>query len=70
MNIYITKLQRNVDSVFKENLLNISRENHDVVHAILDMPTDMVGEVMVKWVEGLQTGLPMCIGGAILGPLR
>jgi ubiquinone biosynthesis protein Coq4 len=34
------------------------------------MPTDMVGEVMVKWVEGLQTGLPMCIGGAILGPLR
>lgn len=46
------------------------RENHDVVHAILDMPTDMVGEVMVKWVEGLQTGLPMCIGGAILGPLR
>jgi ubiquinone biosynthesis protein COQ4 len=46
------------------------RENHDVVHALLDMPTDMVGEVMVKWVEGLQTGLPMCIGGAILGPLR
>lgn len=46
------------------------RENHDLVHAILDMPTDIVGEVMVKWVEGLQTRLPMCIGGAILGPLR
>ncbi len=53
-----------------KTLFTYSRENHDVVHAILDMPTDMVGEVMVKWVEGLQTGLPMCIGGAILGPLR
>lgn len=46
------------------------REVHDLNHAILDMPTNMVGEVAVKWVEGLQTGLPMCVGGAIFGPLR
>lgn len=28
------------------------------------------GEVTVKWVEAYQTGLPMCIGGAIFGPIR
>lgn len=46
------------------------REVHDVIHSVLDMPTNMVGEVAVKWVEALQTGLPMCVGGAIFGPLR
>lgn len=46
------------------------RETHDLTHAVLNMPTDMVGESLVKWVEALQTGLPMCVGGAILGPAR
>lgn len=46
------------------------RETHDLTHAVLDMPTNMVGEVAVKWVEALQTGLPMCVGGAVFGPLR
>ena len=46
------------------------REVHDLLHALLDMPTDMVGEVIVKWVEALQFGIPMCAGGAMLGPLR
>lgn len=46
------------------------RETHDLTHAVLEMPTNMVGEVLVKWVEGIQTRLPMCIGGAIFGPLR
>jgi len=46
------------------------REIHDLVHAVLDMPTDMVGETLVKWVEALQTGLPMCVGGAVMGPVR
>ena len=41
-----------------------------MTHAVLDMPTNMVGEVLVKWVEAIQTRLPMCIGGAIFGPLR
>lgn len=30
----------------------------------------VVGEVAVKWFEAAQTGLPMCIMGAVLGPLR
>ncbi|KAI5615651.1 ubiquinone biosynthesis protein COQ4-like, mitochondrial [Silurus asotus] len=46
------------------------REVHDLVHTILGMPTNMLGEVAVKWFEAAHTGLPMCIMGAILGPLR
>jgi len=34
------------------------------------MPTDMVGETLVKWVEAMQYGLPMCVGAAVLGPAR
>lgn len=33
------------------------------------MPTNMLGETAVKWVEAIQTGLPMCIAAALLGPL-
>jgi len=46
------------------------RETHDLTHAVLGMPTNMLGEVLVKWVEAQQTRLPMCVGGALLGPLR
>lgn len=28
------------------------------------------GEVVVKWFEAVQTGLPMCVLGAAFGPLR
>jgi len=46
------------------------RQTHDLTHAVLGMPTTMVGEVVVKMVEGMQTGLPMCVLGGILGPVR
>ncbi|XP_063986584.1 ubiquinone biosynthesis protein COQ4 homolog, mitochondrial-like [Diachasmimorpha longicaudata] len=46
------------------------REVHDIFHAVLLMPTTMLGEVTVKWVEALQTRLPMCIGGAVFGAVR
>lgn len=46
------------------------REGHDLFHTVLGMPTNMLGEVAVKWVEAIQTGLPMCYGGAVFGPLR
>ena len=46
------------------------RETHDLTHCVLGMDTNMVGEVLVKWVEALQFRLPMCVGGAIFGPLR
>uniref|UniRef100_UPI0037E9857F ubiquinone biosynthesis protein COQ4 homolog, mitochondrial isoform X2 n=1 Tax=Semicossyphus pulcher TaxID=241346 RepID=UPI0037E9857F len=46
------------------------REVHDLLHTLLGMPTNMMGEVAVKWFEAAQTGLPMCALGAVLGPLR
>ncbi|XP_053552140.1 ubiquinone biosynthesis protein COQ4 homolog, mitochondrial [Bombina bombina] len=46
------------------------REVHDLLHTLLGMPTNMLGEVVVKWFEAVQTGLPMCILGAMFGPLR
>eukprot|EP00062_Callorhinchus_milii_P014868 gi/632964491/ref/XP_007898422.1/ PREDICTED: ubiquinone biosynthesis protein COQ4 homolog, mitochondrial [Callorhinchus milii] len=46
------------------------REVHDLMHTLLAMPTNMMGEVVVKWFEAVQTGMPMCILGAAFGPLR
>lgn len=46
------------------------REVHDLLHTILGMPTNMLGEVAVKWFETSNTLLPMCALGALLGPLR
>jgi ubiquinone biosynthesis protein COQ4 len=46
------------------------REVHDLFHTVLGMPTNMLGEITVKWFEALQTGLPMCALGAFFGPVR
>ncbi|XP_054853857.1 ubiquinone biosynthesis protein COQ4 homolog, mitochondrial isoform X2 [Eublepharis macularius] len=46
------------------------REVHDLMHTLLGMPTNMLGEVTVKWFEAVQTGLPMCVLGALFGPVR
>ncbi|XP_077162592.1 ubiquinone biosynthesis protein COQ4 homolog, mitochondrial [Paroedura picta] len=46
------------------------REVHDLMHTLLGMPTNMLGEIAVKWFEAVQTGLPMCILGAVFGPVR
>ncbi|KAI5730242.1 hypothetical protein M8J76_011697 [Diaphorina citri] len=46
------------------------REIHDLVHAVLQQPTNMLGEVTIKWVEGIQTKLPMCVTGGLFGAMR
>lgn len=46
------------------------REIHDLVHLILGMPTHMLGEVTVKWVEAIQFQIPMCWGAAVFGAYR
>uniref|UniRef100_A0A914W996 Ubiquinone biosynthesis protein COQ4 homolog, mitochondrial n=1 Tax=Plectus sambesii TaxID=2011161 RepID=A0A914W996_9BILA len=46
------------------------RETHDFTHVVLGMPTTMLGEVTVKWFEGIQFGLPMCVSGGVFGTLR
>ncbi|KAG5834725.1 hypothetical protein ANANG_G00264630 [Anguilla anguilla] len=59
-----------VDSEELAYVMQRYREVHDLLHTLLGMPTNMLGEVAVKWFEAAQTGLPMCILGAALGPLR
>ncbi|VDD90595.1 unnamed protein product [Enterobius vermicularis] len=46
------------------------RETHDFNHVLLQMKTHMLGEVTVKYFEGIQFGLPMCILGSIFGGAR
>ncbi|PNF29001.1 Ubiquinone biosynthesis protein COQ4-like protein, mitochondrial [Cryptotermes secundus] len=59
-----------VDDIELAYVIQRYREVHDLFHTILGMPTNMLGEVTVKWVEAIQTRLPMCVGGALFGPLR
>ncbi|XP_035738807.1 UDP-sugar transporter UST74c-like isoform X2 [Vespa mandarinia] len=61
---------RFIDDVEQAYVMQRYREIHDISHAVLLMPTTMLGEVTVKWVEALQTQFPMCIGGAIFGAAR
>ncbi|VDM82690.1 unnamed protein product [Strongylus vulgaris] len=46
------------------------RETHDFNHVLLQMPTNMLGEVTVKYFEGIQFGLPMCVTAGIFGAGR
>ncbi|CAB3407020.1 unnamed protein product [Caenorhabditis bovis] len=46
------------------------RETHDFTHIVLEQNTNMIGEVTVKYFEGIQFGLPMCVTGAIFGGAR
>ncbi|XP_050300590.1 ubiquinone biosynthesis protein COQ4 homolog, mitochondrial [Anthonomus grandis grandis] len=59
-----------IDDIELAYVIQRYREVHDLIHTILQMPTNMLGEVTVKWVEALQFKLPMCISGAIFGPVR
>lgn len=59
-----------IDDINLAYVLQRYREVHDLLHTILYMPTNMLGEVTVKWVEGFQTRLPMCIGGGLFGAVR
>ncbi|EFA86737.1 coenzyme Q biosynthesis protein [Heterostelium album PN500] len=46
------------------------REVHDFWHVLAGVDTTVQGELAVKWLELLQTGLPMCAISAAVGPLR
>ena len=46
------------------------REVHDMFHVLLGMPTHMLGEVVVKWVEGIQLRLPLGLLGGFFGAVR
>jgi len=59
-----------VDDVHLAQVMQRYREIHDMVHTLLSMPTNMLGEVVVKWVEAIQTDLPMCWTGGLFGAVR
>ncbi|GAM27389.1 hypothetical protein SAMD00019534_105640 [Acytostelium subglobosum LB1] len=46
------------------------REVHDFWHVLAGIDTTVQGEIAVKWLEMVQTGLPMCALSAVVGPLR
>ncbi|XP_065223910.1 ubiquinone biosynthesis protein COQ4 homolog, mitochondrial [Planococcus citri] len=59
-----------IDDVELAYVIQRYREVHDLVHTVLDMPTNMLGEVTVKWVEAFQTRLPLCVFGGVFGAVR
>lgn len=59
-----------VDDANLAYVLQRYREVHDFTHLLFDMRTTILGEVVIKWIEAIQTEIPMCIGAAILGPVR
>ncbi|VDM00992.1 unnamed protein product [Schistocephalus solidus] len=59
-----------VDDVDLAYVMLRYREIHDLVHVLLNQPTNMLGEVVVKWVEGLQCGLPLGLFGGYFGALQ
>lgn len=59
-----------VDDVQLAYVMQRYRELHDIVHTILKQPTTIKGEVIVKAFEGVQTRLPLCLLGGVIGPVR
>ena len=51
-------------------ILQRYREVHDFNHLLLNQPTNLYGEVVVKWFEAIQTNLPMCWLAAVGGSIR
>ena len=46
------------------------REVHDFLHVLTGLGTSVEAEIIQKWLELLQTGLPMTLLSATVGPLR
>ena len=43
------------------------RQVHDLWHVLYALPPSLLGEVALKWLEAVQTGLPMCLLAAAGG---
>ena len=46
------------------------RQNHDFVHTLLALDTSVFSEIVIKWFEMIQTGLPMTALSSFVGPFR
>lgn len=61
---------RFVDDPVDAWLLQRYRDVHDLWHVLTGMPTTVLGELAQKWFEAAQTGLPVAVMSALVGPLR
>ncbi|XP_019851046.1 PREDICTED: ubiquinone biosynthesis protein COQ4 homolog, mitochondrial-like [Amphimedon queenslandica] len=59
---------RYVDDFELAYVMQRYREIHDFVHTLLQVPTSVYGEIVVKQFEGVQTGLPLCVLGGFIPP--
>lgn len=46
------------------------RQIHDFTHVLCNLPPTVLGELALKWVELLQTNLPVAALSVLFGPLR
>ena len=46
------------------------RESHDYWHVLSGFKTTVLGEIALKWLEMLQTGMPSTILSSVVGPIR
>lgn len=51
-------------------LCTSSRQIHDYLHVMSGLPPTVFAEVVLKWFELVQTGLPLCALGGIMGPVK
>ncbi len=51
-------------------ILQRYREVHDFWHVLADLPPSVPGEIAIKWLEMVQTGLPVAALSALVAPLR
>lgn len=61
---------RFVDDPVDAWVLQRYRDVHDLWHVLTGMPTTVLGELAQKWFEAAQTGLPVAVMSAVVGPLR
>lgn len=60
---------RFIDDPTHRWVLQRYRDVHDLWHVLTGMPTSLLGELAQKWFEAVQTGLPVAMLSAAVGPL-
>lgn len=61
---------RFVDDPELAYVLQRYREAHDMAHVLLAQDISILGEIIVKWYEAVQTDLPMCYAAGVFGALK
>lgn len=64
------KVCRFVDEPHLRYVMQRYREVHDFWHVLSGLPPTVVGEVALKWLEMVHTGLPMAALSALVAPAR